>query len=181
MNAEAVSVLYLTITVVYCSTARAKKSQEHLYGGIMKSLLAALICLFVTTSSTYSLAADSIGRIHSPQGSVSIVRAGATLVASAGMVLFTDDLIRTGKPGAVGIVLTDDTTISLGPNSELALKGYEFSPKNGTFSLVAQMVKGTFSYLSGLIGKLSPGAVKLIIPDATIAIRGTKLLIEVQE
>jgi hypothetical protein len=43
------------------------------------------------------------------------------------------------------------------------------------------MAKGTFVYLSGLIGKLSPDAVKLTLPDATVGVRGTKLLIDVQE
>ena len=60
-----------------------------------------------------------------------------------------------------------------------ALKEYAFDPKEGKFSLVAQMVKGTFVYLTGLIGKLAPNTVKLVIPDATIAIRGTKLLVAV--
>jgi hypothetical protein len=100
---------------------------------------------------------------------------------AVGTPLQRGDLVRTAKPGAVGIILLDDTTISLGPNSELSLKEYTFAPKEGKFSLVARMVKGTFVYLSGLIGKLSPNAVQLLIPDATIAVRGTKLLIEVQE
>ena len=51
----------------------------------------------------------------------------------------------------------------------------------GKFAFLARMVKGTFSYISGLIGKLSPNSVQLEIPDATIAVRGTKLLVEVQE
>jgi len=44
-----------------------------------------------------------------------------------------------------------------------------------------KMAKGTFSYLSGLIAKLAPDSVKLLIPDATIAVRGTKLLVDVQQ
>ncbi len=43
------------------------------------------------------------------------------------------------------------------------------------------MIKGTFAYLSGLIGKLSPDTLQLEIPEATIVVRGTKLLIEVRE
>ena len=41
------------------------------------------------------------------------------------------------------------------------------------------MVKGTFVYLSGLIGKLAPNAVQLTIPDAIISMQ-TKLLVDVQ-
>jgi hypothetical protein len=95
--------------------------------------------------------------------------------------VYRGDVVRTGKDGSMGIVLTDDTTISLGPNSELAIKEYAFDPKEGKFALLARMAKGTFVYLSGVIAKLAPNSVHLEIPDATIAVRGTKLLIEVQE
>jgi hypothetical protein len=43
------------------------------------------------------------------------------------------------------------------------------------------MAKGSFAYLSGLIGKLAPQSVEILIPDATIAVRGTKLLIDIKE
>jgi hypothetical protein len=43
------------------------------------------------------------------------------------------------------------------------------------------MVKGTFAYISGLIAKLAPDAAQLLIPDATIGIRGTKILVHVEE
>ncbi len=77
--------------------------------------------------------------------------------------------------------MLDDTTLSLGPNSEIIIKDYAFAPKEGKFAFLGRMVKGTFSYISGLIGKLSPNSIQLEIPDATIAVRGTKLLVEVQE
>jgi hypothetical protein len=35
------------------------------------------------------------------------------------------------------------------------------------------------SYVSGQIAKLAPGAVRLIAPTATIAVRGTHVLIRV--
>ena len=41
-------------------------------------------------------------------------------------------------------------------------------------------MKGTFSFLSGQIAKLSPDNVKLMTPDATLGIRGTKLLVKVE-
>lgn len=137
--------------------------------------------LFAVSFAHAALPADAIGRIQTLQGTASIIRGAATLQATAGIPLNRGDLVRTGRPGSVGIVLTDDTTISIGSNSELSLNEYAFEPKEGKFTLVARMFKGTFSYLSGLIGKLSPGSVQLVIPDATIGVRGTKLLIEVQE
>lgn len=124
---------------------------------------------------------DKIGHIQNLEGTATIVRDGAALAGAAGTALYRGDLVRTGKPGAVGIVLTDDTSISLGSGSELSLSDYAFEPKESKFALVIRMVKGTFSYISGQIVKLAPGSAQLQTPDATIAVRGTKLLIEIKE
>lgn len=126
-------------------------------------------------------AAEMIGHIQNMEGAASIQRGGSTLPGAAGAALYRGDLIRTGKPGAVGIVLTDDTTISLGSSSELSLNDYAFDPKEGRFALAMRMIKGTFSYITGQIVKLAPDTAQVRTPDATIAVRGTKLLIQVQE
>jgi hypothetical protein len=150
-------------------------------GGTMKTFVLGFLLFIATASATYAFPADAIGQIQTLTGSATIIRGQQTIPAAVGTALYLGDLVRTGKPGAIGIVLTDDTTISLGPNSELSLTDYSFDPKQGKFSLIARMIKGTFVYLSGLIGKLAPNAIKLLIPDATISVRGTKLLIEVQQ
>ncbi|HEX9049813.1 MAG TPA: FecR domain-containing protein [Anaeromyxobacter sp.] len=122
---------------------------------------------------------ERIGRVRTLEGEVSILRNGAGVPAAVGADLRRGDVVRTGKPGAVGLVLNDETTISLGPGSELALVDFAFAPREGRFALVVRMARGTFAYLAGLIGKLAPGTAQLQLPDATIAMRGTKLLIQV--
>jgi hypothetical protein len=125
--------------------------------------------------------AERIGRVRTLDGAVSILRDGASVPAAIGGDLHRGDVIRTGRPGAVGIVLDDETTISLGSRSELTLVDFAFEPKEGRFALVTRFAKGTFSYLAGLIGKLAPSTIQLQLPDATIAVRGTKLLISVED
>jgi hypothetical protein len=147
----------------------------------MKTFAWGLLLTFLAVSPSYALPADEIGHIHTLKGTASVTRGTLSVPATVGAPLYCGDLVRTGESGSVGLVLTDDTTISLGPNSELCLNEYAFNPKEGRFSLVVRMVKGTFVYLSGLIAKLAQDAVQLLIPDATIGIRGTKLLIHVEE
>ena len=43
-----------------------------------------------------------------------------------------------------------------------------------------KMLKGTFVYISGAIGRLSPDSVRLETPSSIIGTRGTKVLIEVK-
>ena len=125
--------------------------------------------------------ADTIGHVRELTGMANIVRDGVMQPAVVGLALRRGDLVRTDTPGAVGIILIDDTTISLGSRSELALNAYDFSPEAGRFALLMQMIKGTFVYVSGQIGKLAPNSIQLSIPDAVIAVRGTKLLVEIKE
>lgn len=140
-------------------------------------LLVALLC----ASPARAEPADRIGHVRTVEGVALIQRGGATMAATIGADLLRGDVIRTGKPGALGIVLNDETTVSLGSGSELTVIDFAFDPKEGRFGLVMRMMKGTFSYLAGLIAKLAPGTIQLQLPDATIAVRGTKLLIRIEE
>ena len=140
-----------------------------------------LIAMFFAAPALASQSADKIGHIQNLEGTASILRDGATVAGATGAALYRGDFIRTGKPGAVGIVLTDDTSISLGSGSELSLNDYAFDPKESKFALAIRMIKGTFSYITGQIVKLAPESAQLHTPDATIAVRGTKLLIQIKE
>ncbi len=141
-------------------------------------LLAVLVCVPAMAARDSS---DIIGHVQHLTGTASIVRDSAVVAITAGAALYPGDVVRTGKPGAAGVVLTDDTTISLGSGSEIALNDYVFQPKDGKFALALKMVKGTFAYVTGQIVKLSPESAQVQTPDATIAVRGTKLLIQIEE
>ena len=148
----------------------------------MKTSASVFLLAILVSAPAIALQPDElIGHIQKIEGSASIQRGAAALPGAAGTALYRGDLIRTGKPGAVGIVLTDDTTVSLGSGSELSLNDYAFDPKEGKFALAMRMIKGTFSYITGQIVKLAPDTAQVHTPDATIAVRGTKLLIQIQE
>lgn len=138
-----------------------------------------LILLLIMMLPGYSCASDEIGSIKTFKGDVSIVRAGAVLPVELGAAVFQKDLLKTGADGSMGIIMKDDTTLSLGSNSELALKEYTFEPKESHFSVVLRILKGTFIYVSGVIGKLAPDSIRIETPDSTIAVRGTRIMIKV--
>ncbi|MCJ7603978.1 MAG: FecR domain-containing protein, partial [Desulfobulbaceae bacterium] len=133
------------------------------------------LLLFITAAPWSVFAADDFaGTVKNVQGSVSVKRQDMTLTAERGMKIYANDVISTGKDGSVGVILQDNTIFSLGPESVLELKEFVFVPDQGKFYLLAKMIKGTFVYMSGLIGKLSPDSIKLETPVGTIAIRGTR-------
>lgn len=117
--------------------------------------------------------------IKTIKGDVTIIHQTEMINAEPGAKLFNTDSIKTGDDSHAGIIFQDDTIISLGPDSELSMDEFIFNPKKKEFLLVTRMLKGTFLFISGVIGKLSPESVRIETPDGTIGIRGTKFLVEV--
>jgi hypothetical protein len=124
--------------------------------------------------------ADEIGVVKSVSGEAIVVRGGASLTPEINFFLHRGDVIKTGATGNVGVIFEDDTLVSMGPSSELAIDDFLFEPAQEELSLVVRMIRGSMSFLSGEIGKLAPENVKLETPDATIGMRGTRLLIKVE-
>jgi len=122
----------------------------------------------------------AVGNIKTLAGDVSIIREVTTVTPVPGAELFNKDVIKTGSNGTVGVRLRDDTIFTLGHDSELNLDKFYFNSSEKKYSLIMRMVKGTFVFVSGIISRLSPESVELLTPDGSIAIRGTKLAIQVK-
>ena len=119
------------------------------------------------------------GRIKVSTGSAFILRDGVQIPAQVGQIVFEADGLRTGGDGKIGVTLSDDTRLSLGPDSELKLERFMFTPADSRFSLVLKFVRGAATYVSGRIAKLAPDSIRLETPAAIIGVRGTTLAIRV--
>ena len=120
-----------------------------------------------------------IGRIKSVSGSVSVVRQAGNAPAQAGQPLYQSDSIRTGADGQIGISLKDETRLALGPNTEIRLDQFLYSPGQGQLRFVLRVARGLVAYVSGKIAKLAPDAVRLETPSAILGVRGTRMVIRV--
>ena len=119
------------------------------------------------------------GRIKVSTGSAFILRDGVQIPAQVGQIVFEADGLRTGGDGKIGVTLSDDTRLSLGPDSELKLERFMFTPADSRFGLVLKFVRGAATYVSGRIAKLAPDSIRLETPAAIIGVRGTTLAIRV--
>lgn len=120
-----------------------------------------------------------VGNMKKLQGAVSILRNGKEFTAQLNDKLFQIDEIRTGFQSSAGIIFEDNTIISMGADSRLRLESFRFSPVKKDFSFVCRMMKGTFIYLSGMIGKIAPESIRIETPDGTAAVRGTKFAVQI--
>jgi len=126
-------------------------------------------------------AQETIGIIRNSAGAAAVTRGGQLLPAAAGTKLLVGDTLTTGVDGSLGVILRDNSTLSLGPGSTLIIRDFLFSPAEGKLGLLVRLSRGTMAYLSGLIGRLAPESARFETPVATIGIRGTRFAMSVDE
>ena len=148
----------------------------------MLRILAGLACLLTALASTDVAAGDEelIATIKIVRGEVLLEREGESLPVSTNMVVLPGDTFLTGEDGSLGMLFRDDSMLSLGPETVFVIEDFSFAPAEQKYGFFGRILSGTISYLSGLIGKLSPESVRFETPNATIGIRGTKFAVQVQ-
>ena len=141
------------------------------------AVLCALVLLIAPAGGAAQPAVPAAGRIKVATGTVALVRGGQALTAAAGAEVLESDVLRTGADGRLSVMLKDESRVALGPNSELALTRFAYNPSEAQLGLGLRLARGVLSYVSGLIAKLAPEAVKLETPTSIIGVRGTHLLL----
>lgn len=121
------------------------------------------------------------GILKSIEGDVFVQRGDEKFQAKVGNTLFVSDTVITEKTGSAGIMLEDDALISLGSESKLELSDFAFAPQTDTFAIALKFLKGSFAYMSGIIGRLAPEKIRIETPDAVIAVHGTRFLAHVEK
>jgi len=150
----------------------------------MKNTVIAMLLLLASCLAAVpgiAAAGEAVGVVRNVSGTATVTRGEESIPAARGLKLMVGDTLGTGKDGALGVSLRDDSSLSIGPDSRLVLRSFLFSPAEGKFELVARITRGTMAYLSGLIGKLAPGKARFETPTATIGIRGTRFAVKVGE
>lgn len=110
-----------------------------------------------------------------------IERGTIHLEAKVGDPVQENDRVSVQMGSSVGISLSDETLLSLGPNSVMVIDRYAFNPVTREGRVETSILKGTFRFVTGLIGWLNPGAIKVTTPTAVIGVRGTDFIVEVHD
>jgi hypothetical protein len=145
-------------------------------GGALAAVLApALVGLLAGAA-----AAQDVGRVKTVKGTVHIERGGQRQPALVGTGVQLADTLVTGPDGAVGVTLADDTLLSAGPNSVLAIERFAYDGvKPG--ALEAALTKGTLAVVSGRIAKQAPDAMRVRTPAAILGVRGTEFVVRASD
>lgn len=89
---------------------------------------------------------------------------------------------KTDSTGVIHILFMDQSSMTLGPNSELVIDEFVFNPESRRGNIAVKLVKGALRVVGGFISKFnSPqglSAARVQTPTATIGIRGGISLID---
>ncbi|MEO7741914.1 MAG: FecR family protein [Usitatibacter sp.] len=127
-----------------------------------------------------ALAAD-IGLVKVSRGSVEIQRDGARMPAGVGAGLRNADVIVTGADSSAGITFTDNSLVSIGPNSVFAIDKYRFDTTTHVGEFEGNLRQGRLAAASGKMVRQAPESMKIRTPSAIMGVRGTDFVVQVDE
>lgn len=140
-----------------------------------------LLAVLALASGLAVAAEPPVGFVKTVSGDASVTFAGQSVKAEVGTPVQAGAVLRTGARSSLGVTFRDETVMSFGPDTELTVSEYLYAPGQGQLKMHGRLARGSLNYVSGVIAKLRPDAVAIETPSGTLGIRGTHLLIKVEE
>ena len=94
-----------------------------------------------------------------------------------GQEVVFNERISTGPEGQTQILFVDQSTMTVGPRSDMVIDEFVYDPNAGTGKLAASLTRGVFRFVGGKLSK-QDNAVTMQTPSATIGIRGGLILVD---
>lgn len=137
----------------------------------MNRTLAALLLLAPAAAAAAPL---NIGVASAVRGAVRATAPGAAgRVVETGKPVYSHDKVTTGPEGKLQILLLDETSFTVGANSEMELDEFVFDPATNAGKVSAKIAKGAFRFVTGKVARRDPASMQVATPVGTIGIRGT--------
>ncbi len=91
-------------------------------------------------------------------------------------VVFNERL-ATSTDGQTQILFVDESSMTVGPNSNMVINSFVYNPNTGAGGMAASLTRGVFRFVGGKLTK-GDNTVTMRTPDATIGIRGGVVLVD---
>ncbi|GEM_PF-819820 len=122
-------------------------------------------------------AAQVIGHVTKMTGSATAIRNGVSIILNQGDNVEKGDVVSTGSDSTLGITFIDGTVFGLSNNARMVLNEMVYDPNGSNNSSLLSLVAGTITFVAGQTAK--HGDMKIDTPVATMGIRGTAVLTEI--
>ncbi|TMJ51702.1 MAG: hypothetical protein E6G85_13925 [Alphaproteobacteria bacterium] len=122
-------------------------------------------------------AGQVIGHVTKLAGTATAVRNGVSIILHQGDNVEKGDVVQSGSDSTLGVTFIDGTVFGLSSNARMVLNEMVYDPNGSSNSSLISLVAGTISFVAGETAK--HGDMKIDTPVATMGIRGTAVLVEI--
>ena len=142
----------------------------------MKKLLTAIFGIFfllsVNSNAEEKLTIEKqlVGIVGAISGTVKT----ETRELKAGDKIYLNETIYAGVGAGTQILLLDQSTFTIGEDSEVVMDTFVFDPATNDGKIVASVKQGSLKVISGLISKKNPDSLTVEVPEGTLGSRGTE-------
>ncbi|MDQ8726344.1 cadherin-like domain-containing protein, partial [Bradyrhizobium sp. LHD-71] len=119
-----------------------------------------------------------IGRVSKLTGFATAVRNGVSVQLNLGDNVQKGDVVQTGAGSSLGLVFIDGTVFGLAANARMVLTEMIYDRAGSSNSSLLSLVQGTITFVAGETAKR--GDMRVETPAATMGIRGTAVLVEIE-
>ena len=146
----------------------------------MKLLRCRAVLLIGLSLPLLGFAADAsvAGRIKLASAEVTLQRGALVRPALAGRTLQVEDIVRTGGGSSASLTLSDDSLLSLGPNSELAISEFRFDSTTHDGGMRLSLWRGAMSLVTGWLAREAPAGVNVRTRTVLLGVRGTEFIVD---
>src|SRR6195952_4734870 len=154
--------------------ALASPDGAHLTGDIVNALTGHT--QFAQADGSASVA-QVIGHVTKLTGTATVIRNGVSIILNQGDNVNKGDVVASGSDSSLGITFIDGTVFGLASNAKMVLNEMIYDPNGSDNKSLLSLVAGTISFVAGATAK--KGDMKVDTPVATMGIRGTAVLVEI--
>ena len=138
---------------------------------LRNTFLALIILLF---SNTQVFSKDMIGIVAVGIGKISNQSKESLITGSK---IYFGDSIFTEAASTAQILLMDQTTLTIGENSELVIDEFVYDPQTKIGKIISSVKIGTVKIITGEISKTNPDNLEIKTPTGSIGARGTEFAV----
>ena len=141
----------------------------------MKKIIAIVLSFlfFANVSSaneTLSIEKQLVGIVGAISGTVKT----ENRELKTGDKIYLNETIVSGANSGTQILLLDQSTFTVGEDSEVVMDTFIYDPATNDGKIVASVKQGSLKVISGLISKKNPDSLTVEVPEGTLGSRGTE-------
>tara|TARA_Y100000816_G_scaffold264947_1_gene224441 strand:+ start:130 stop:1290 length:1161 start_codon:yes stop_codon:yes gene_type:complete len=142
----------------------------------MKKILFSLISLIFLfnvnsfANETLDVKKQLVGIVGAISGNVKT----ETRELKTGDKIYLNETIISGQNSGTQILLLDQSTFTVGEDSEVVMDTFIYDPETSDGKIVASVKQGSLKVISGLISKKNPDNLTVEVPEGTLGSRGTE-------